>query len=167
MPMPTSDDDPVNRRRWPNRLLRWAVDPWLDWVFFRLDLNTNGRPSHSKLLSTVAFFFGLIGLGMFGKEVVETCGAVQRLVNLAAKGLVPIDVATLGPLVKSCALMTAALLAYAALVFGMPFGLSGFKVWASTKGGGTVDALGKTAEGVVNAEVAARRKIGGDVEPTE
>jgi hypothetical protein len=166
--MPTSEAEAIQRRRLLNRVLRKTVDPLISWAFHWLDLNDrDGRPNHSKILSTVAFGFGLVGLAMFGKEVVETCGAVQRLANLAAKGIVPISVDTLNPLVKSCALMTAALLAYAALVFGMPFGLSGFKVWASTKGGGTVDALGKTAATVANAEVAARRQIGGDVEPTE
>jgi hypothetical protein len=139
-----------------NRLLRNTIDPPLDWVCFRLDLNTNGRPNHSKVLSTIAFGFGLVGLAMFGKEVVETCGAVQRLVNLAAKGLVPINAETLGPLVKSCALMTAALLAYAALVFGMPFGLSGFKVWASTKGGGTTESLSRAAEAASFDALAAQ-----------
>jgi hypothetical protein len=50
----------------------------------------------------------------------------------------------------------------------MPFGLSGFKVWASTKGGGTTETLGQTAAAAVqtSAEITARRTQGGDYEVT-
>ena len=156
-------DAPIPRR-WPNRLLRWAVDPWMDYVFWRLDLNTGGRPNHGKVLSTIAFFFGLVGLGIFGTTTVRLCSAVERVLFLAMKGAVPIDPAAIGQLVRACALTTAALLAYAALVFGMPFGLSGFKVWATTKGGGTTEALGQVgaAAAQTSAEIAARRAQGGD-----
>jgi hypothetical protein len=152
----------ANRRRWLNRVLRSTVDPPIDWIYWRLDLLNHGYPDHNKVLSSVAFFFGLVGLAIFGQTVVTTCAAVERLVFLVAKGAATVDGAGLGALVKACALMTAALLGYAALVFGMAFGLSGFRTWAKSRGGGTTEALGRVAAAAANPEVAARRVAGGN-----
>lgn len=153
------------------RLLRWAVGPWLDALYYWFDLRQKpapgerqGHPDHNKVLSTIAFFFGLVGVGMYGTATLDMCVAVHDL--LTGKVAIPIESAQLGIIVKACALMTTSLLAYAALVFGMAFGLSGFRVWAKSKGGGTSEAVAQVATEAVNAEVAARRAQGGDFEVT-
>jgi len=132
----------LQRRSWPGRFLRMVVDPWVNWVFWRLNLDDgHGHPDHNKVMSSIAFFFGLVGLALFGTVVVRSCDAVERLVFLIGKNAISIGAGELGVLLKSCSVMTAALLAYAALVFGMAFGLSGFRTWAKTRGGGTAEAL--------------------------
>src|SRR5258705_420411 len=51
------------KRTLVGRLVRATLDPVLDYVYFRLDLNDlHFRPSHSKVLSTVAFAIGLLGI---------------------------------------------------------------------------------------------------------
>jgi hypothetical protein len=133
---------PWDHRRWQNRLLRWIVDPWMDWLYWRLDLNNRlGHPDHGKVLSTFAFFLGCAGIVASSWYLLE-----HELTSVAAFGFI---------------------LAYSALVFSMPFGLSGFKVWATTKGGGTVDAASAIATTTINADVAARRQQGGDHEVTQ
>lgn len=157
-----------------SQIFRLLVDPWLDQLYYWLDLRRapgpgapKGYPDHNKVLSSVAFFFGLVGLAIFGREVVDTCAAVQRLVSVVSKGATPIDAGALTALVKACALMTASLLAYAALVFGMAFGLSGFRTWAKSKAASShADALGRAAEAAAAPEIAARRELGGDYEAT-
>jgi len=156
-----------------SQAFRLLVDPWLDQVYYRLDLRTaptpsapKGHPDHQKVLATIAFFFGLVGLAIFGREVVVTCAAIVKLAFLIGKGAVQLPAGELGTLLKACALMTAALLGYAALVFSLAFGYAGFRTWAKTKGGGTTEALGKVAEAAVSPEVVARRAQGGDFEVT-
>lgn len=138
----------TEQRTLVSQATRVLVDPWLDQLYYRLDLRqapTNGdpkgHPDHSKVLSTIAFFFGLVGLAYFGTIVVRGCGAVERLALLIGKNAITLDPAVLGVLLKSCSIMTAALLAYAGLVFAMAFGLAGFRTWAKTRGGGTSDTL--------------------------
>lgn len=158
-----------------SKAFRLFVEPWLDLIYYYLDLrhpptpdSPKGHPNHDKVLSSIAFFFGLVGLAIFGESVVTTCAAVERLVFLMAKGALPVDAQAIGGLVKACALMTASLLAYGALVFGMAFSLSGFRTWAKTKGGGTTETLARAAEAVVNADIETRRRQGGgDFEVTE
>jgi hypothetical protein len=152
-----------------SQAFRLLVDPWLDQAYYFLDLRhaptpgaPKGHPDHQKVLATIAFFFGLVGLAVFGREVVETCAAVQRLVTLTAKGAIAIDSAALQALVKACALMTAALLAYGGLVFSLAFGYAGFRTWAKTKGGGTTETLARAAEAAASPEIAARRALSED-----
>jgi hypothetical protein len=149
-----------------SQAMRFLVDPWLDQIYYWLDLRTpptpgapKGHPDHSKVLACIAFFFGLVGLAIFGREVVATCAAVYRLLTAATKGTAVIDTAALGSLVKACAIMTAAWIAGAALIFAMAFGYSGFRTWAKTKGGGTTEALARAAEAVSHPEVVARRAL--------
>jgi hypothetical protein len=155
------------------RFLRFFVAPWLDALYYWFDLRKSpspgqrqGHPDHNKVLSTIAFFFGLIGVGMFGTATLSMCVAVLDL--LEGKNAIPITPEALSQLTKSCALMTTALLGYAALVFGMAFGLSGFRVWAKGKASAaTAEALGKVAAEAVNEQIAARRQQGGDYEVTD
>lgn len=124
--------DPSARgRRLPNRFLRWAIDPWMDWLAYWLDLKgRNGRPDHGKVLSTFAFFLGCTGI-------------------VASSSYLLIEKPS------SPESMLAFILAYSALVFSLPFGLAGFKVWATTKGGGTVDAAAATFEEQIAAALQA------------
>lgn len=153
-----------------SKVLRLVMDPWLDQIYYWLDLRTpptpdapKGHPNHGKVLSTVAFFFGLVGLAVFGQTVDRLCGGVERLLIVATKGAGPtLDVAALAQLVRACALTTAALLAYAALVFAMAFGIAGFRTWAMTRGGGAADALGRAAAAAMSSEVLARRQASED-----
>lgn len=119
---------------------------WLPPIYYFLDLNDRtGRPNHGKVLSTVAFFLGCVGIVAAGTGVLREDS------------------------IKGHASELAWILAYSALVFSLPFGLSGFKVWASTKGGGTTEALARigVADLQTSAEVAARRaQGGGDFEVT-
>jgi hypothetical protein len=152
-----------------SQAFRLLVDPWLDQVYYWLDLRTaptpgapKGHPDHQKVLATIAFFFGLVGLAIFGREVVVTCAAVVKLVFLIGKGAVQLPTGELGTLLKACALMTAALLGYAALVFSLAFGYAGFRTWAKTKGGGTTETLARAAEAAASPEIAARRALSED-----
>lgn len=127
-----------NKRTWLGRFLRIAVDPFIDYLYFRLDLDGyDGRPSHSKVLSTVAFGIGCVGIIIFGPVVLQLC-----------KDEKPGCYAALG-----------FFLAYAAIVFALPFGLAGYKTWASTKGGGTVETFGAVATETAKT-IAARRQQG-------
>lgn len=121
------------------RLLRRFVDPWVDYMYFRLDLNDErGRPSHAKVMSTAAFLFGLVGLGAFGPLVLHLC-EVEAPGCVAALGF---------------------FLAYAALVFAMAFGLQGYRIWAKSKTAqDTVSSFTDVAKATM--DIAARRKAGG------
>jgi hypothetical protein len=131
----------VRRRRLVNRVLRSTTDPFLEWLFHWLDLNDrSGQPNHSKILSTFAFFLGCAGVVASSWYLL-----MHETTSVATFGFI---------------------LAYSALVFSLPFGLAGFKVWASTKGGGTVEAEAQVATAEI-AAIAARRQQGGDYEVTE
>lgn len=145
-------DLPLHKRSRFGRLMRATLDPALDWVFYRFDLNgPNGRPDHGKVLSTFAFFWGITVLTLAGPIVAELCRA-------GAAG---------------CGLALSMYLAFAALVFGMAFGAQGFRIWAKYRAGGTADALSETATATVRAqadvaiaEIQQRRAAGGDYEAT-
>lgn len=118
-----SDADAVDeagadrRTRW-GRLWRYVLGPPLYYFDCR---GPDGRPAHAKVLSTCAFFVGLVWVGFLLHHLLHL---------LAAEKPVPGWMATL-------------ILAFASLVFGLPYGLDGYKTWLKTKGGGTVEALGK------------------------
>lgn len=130
--------DGVNKRTWLGRFLRVAVDPFIDYIYYRLDLNGfNGKPSHSKVLSTVAFGIGCVGIITFGPVILQLCKDEKA----------------------GCYMALGFFLAYAAFVFALPFGLAGYKTWAATKGGGTVEAFGSVATEAAK-HIAARRQQG-------
>lgn len=117
--------------------MRATLDPVLDWVFYRLDLNgPNGRPDHGKVFSTLAFLWGITILTLAGPEVALLCRA-------GAAG---------------CGLALSMYMAFAALVFAMAFGAQGFRIWAKYRGGGTTDAAGRVAS---SFEDAARQALAG------
>lgn len=122
---PARDDE---KRGAVGQLLRWTLAPAFYWLNLQ---GADGKPSHSKVLATAAFVFGLATLGAFGPVVVGLCGRDA----------------------PGCALVLGFYLAYAALVFALPFGLAGYKAWAYSKGGGTVAAF----QDIAAKAVAARR----------
>ena len=127
--------DGPEQRTWWGRFWRY----WLAPVFYWLDLlDGQRRPSHSKVTWTAAFAVGLVLL-VFMVHVILADHDTPTPTELTL------------------------ILSYSALVFSLAGGLDGFKTWAKTRGGGTVDALEQTAA----AEIQQRRaSVGGDHEPT-
>lgn len=178
------------KRTLVGRLVRATLDPVLDYLYFRLDLNDlHFRPSHSKVLSTVAFGVGLLGIVVvtsfvFGEgraagmqqaaHLTAIADSVRALpgqdLGLAAQLTAFADSARLAPEHNGHVAELGFLLAYASLVFALPFGLAGFKVWAKTKGGGTTAAFAHAAEAAVKAQaeiMARRQQSDGTFEVTE
>lgn len=101
---------------WWGRLWRYVCAP----IFYWLDLlGPDRRPSHSKVTWTVAFAVG-----------------ISLLVYVTHEILADHDAPTSTEL--------AFLLSYASLMLATAGGLDGFKTWAKTRGGGTVDAFADT-----------------------
>jgi hypothetical protein len=178
------------KRTFVGRVLRATLDPVLDYVYFRLDLNdTHFRPSHSKILSTVAFVVGLVGIVVvtgfvFGEgraaaaqqaaQLTTIADSIRALpgqeARLAARLTDFAESVRIAPEHSGLVPMLGFLLAYASLVFALPFGLAGFKAWAKTRGGGTTAAFARAAEAAsrARAEILARRQQGdGTFEVTE
>lgn len=135
--------DGENRRGIWSRTLRY----WLEPVYYWWDLRDyRGRPDHGKILSSVAFFFGLTGLAYFGPIVAQMCRTAQA----------------------GCATALGFFLAYSVLVFAMAFGLAGFRAYVKYRGGGTAEGFTQiaTTEAKLAAEIVERRKQGGDYEVT-
>lgn len=128
-------DDPADKRRLVNRFLRAAVDPWLDWLYWRLDLlDEHKRPDHGKVFGMVSFFWGLVIL--WGLR---------------------------GDLTSNAALLPW-WLAFASLVFLAPFGLRGIVAWLKSRGGGAVDATGQAATAAAQAVLDRRAQSDGTYE---
>jgi len=160
-------------------------------MFWRCDLWDHTAPTgerrarHSKVLATFAFFLGCFGMMLVAWwiffvddapldpnqiAILLQAAAAGGLVSgevvplLAAAGLRPEHGAELG-----------FLLAFAFLVFAMPFGLAGYKAAAASR----VGAAAATAVGVSSAAhsearaeigsaaIAKRRTQGGDFEISE
>ena len=178
------------KRTFVGRFVRATLDPVLDYLYFRLDLNDRHfRPSHSKVLSTVAFTIGLLGIVVattfvFGESRAAAAQQAAHLtaiadsvraipghdVRLAAQLTAFADSVRVAPEHNGHVAELGFLLAYASLVFALPFGLAGFKVWAQTKGGGTTAAFAHAAEAAVKAQAeirARRQQSDGTFEVTE
>lgn len=99
-------------------LLNYILGP----IFYWLDLLDNDRrPAHGKIMWTIAFAFALAMLV-----------SAWKVVFLDADNPTSTEMAFV--------------LAFGALTFGLAGGLDGFKVWAKTKGGGTVSAFQDVAK---------------------
>jgi len=178
------------KRTLVGRFVRASLDPVMDYVYFRLDLNDlHFRPSHSKVLSTVAFAIGILGIVVvtnfvFGEgraaaaqhaaHLTAIADSVRALpthdASLLAQLTAFADSARMAPEHDGHVAELGFLLAYASLVFALPFGLAGFKVWAKTKGGGTTAAFARAAEAATKAQaeiMARRQRSDGTFEVTE
>lgn len=115
-------DGPEQLTYW-GRAWRYVLAP----VYYWLDLlDTERRPSHSKVTWTVAFGFGL-GLLVF----------MVHLILADHDAPTPTELAFI--------------LGFAALVFALAGGLDGYKAWLKTRGGGTVDAFADTVRQAIDS----------------
>lgn len=136
------------RRKLFGRILNWLVDPWLDYVYFRFDLNgPDRRPAHGKVVAFWVLVF-----------VTTVAGALWGWIFSEA-GLADPHRGTL---------ITAASSLTIFLVFAS-FGLPGIRIWAENRPGAAGGDIAKAAEAdaAVAAEIEKRRQLaGGDHEPT-
>lgn len=139
-PRPSGAGAPGERQRTAvGLLLRSWIDPWVDYAYYRLDLNDpkTGRPAHNKVKTTLAL---LVALG-------------------AAVGLwihVLLDHEDLNDPHYSLELNVAV----AVTIFAVfaSYGLAGLKIWAETRGGGAIDSLTQATKSdaeVLQAALAA------------
>lgn len=115
-------DEDAKRRTWWGRTCRYWLSPTLYWLDC---LDEKRRPSHSKILATIAFLYGLHWTGRTLTTVI---------VVWLEQGKAP------------PAWLFAFVLAFSSLVFALPYGLNGLKAWLVTRGGGTVQAFERAAE---------------------
>lgn len=140
------------RRTWFGYFARMTFGPILLCLWYWLDLNDpTGRPEHGKVLSAIAFFWGVVVLSTMAPFVADLCRESR----------------------PGCGSAMTFFLAFATLVFAMAFSIEGFRIFSKYRGGGATDALAaaapaaeRAAAEVAVAEIQQRRSAGGDYEAT-